>query len=34
MSKWDTGKFATLLLCPLRRRPRWSCPCEHVRVEL
>jgi hypothetical protein len=28
MSKWGTGKFATLLFCPFRRRPRWSCPCE------
>jgi len=28
MSKWGTGKFATLLFCPIRRRPRWNCPCE------
>jgi len=28
MSKWGTGKFAMLLFCPLRRRPRWSCLCE------
>jgi hypothetical protein len=32
MSKWGTGKFATLLFCPLRRRPRWRCPCERHKV--